>query len=628
MGFLLGVLPAPVLQQSFDAAWELQTSWQGDEGTAALGGSGWRFRYAAPAWDRGRELWVEAAADRAVHDSFVYVSGWCYRSGGRSDRLTEDDHRDVLMRYRDGQAPLTDEHFGNFIAVVHDHVNKRIAIVPDRSALSAVYFARSASGIVISDRAVLVASLTGAALDGQSLVALMRGIHFPLGRSLFANVSRVMCGCYLDLDLAKHTLEVRRWIPLYSRTLSLSFPDCSEVSSAALRRVAERITTPGQSVIDLTGGNDTRLLAAAVDSIHPQGLPDSVSWRVAGSEDAADVRIARCIAELCGWSLKRLERYPPADSTSEQLGQLALLADGAFTVDAAFGRVEQESRHSTASDCLVGAIGGELLRGFFWRHEMLALGRTREVNYQALLTYRLYDTNGVDPRRLGPDAPSQAEHDEIILDGYRRLGAAGGERLNPYKLDVMYLHKLCYSAGNSQSWLSSLRRIRLPLLASEVCATALTFPWRYRMNRRLVLRLIAQLSPRLSSIPNDKQEPMVTLGWASWSLYAAAGLRVATKTSNRMIRSYLGRPAGGTLRSKAQMPPASWCAALRDGQYLKSAVDPSLIRGILADVASPQVTPDALRTFYTLLTAELLLAGVRGLSPRFEFSSTPSPLIP
>ncbi len=627
MGFLLGLLPKPALQEPFDAAWELQTSWQGREGSAALSGSGWRLRYAMPGWDHGCGPWVEATENRAAHDSFVYVSGWCYRSGGSSDRLTEHDHRDVLMRYRDGQAPLTDEHFGNFIAVVHDHINKRIAIVPDRSALSAVYFVRSANGIVISDRAALVASLTGAALDGQSLVALMRGIHFPLGRSLFANVSRVMCGCYLDLDLTKHTLVVRRWIPLYSRTLSLSFPDCSEVSAGALRRVAGRITAPGRSVIDLTGGNDTRLLAAAVDSIHPQGLPDFVSWRVAGSEDSADVLIARRIAEICGWALKRLDRYPPADSTSEHLRRLALLADGAFTVDAAFGRVEQDSRHSTASDCLVGAIGGELLRGFFWRHEMLALGRTSEVNYRALLTYRLYDANRVDPRRLGPEAPSQAEHDEVILDGYRRLGAAGGERLNPYKLDVMYLHKLCYSAGNSQSWLSSLRQIRLPLLASEVCATALTFPWRYRMNRRLVLRLIGQLSPRLATVPNDKQEPMVVLGWASWPSYAAAGLRVGSKTLRRVVRGYVGRPAGG-IRSKGQVPPESWQAALREGQYLRSAVDPSLIREILEDVVSPHVTPDALRAFYTLLTAELLLGGVRGLSQRVEFSGAPAALVP
>jgi hypothetical protein len=625
MGFLLGLLPQGTLDRSVDRAWEMQSQWLGSHGSAARDGDGWQFRYHLPGRDRGCEFWVETG-DRTARGSFVYVSGWCYRSVNPSNGLTENDYREVLKRHRDGRPPITDDVFGNFFVVVYDHITMRMAIIPDRFALSAIYFAQLGSRIVVSDRAVLVASLMGATLDGQSLVASMRGIHIPFGRSLFTNVNRLMCGCYVDLDLAKHTLLVRRWSPLYSPIASFSLQECLEVSKGALRSVAERITASDQSVIDLTGGNDTRLFAAAVESIHPQGIPEFVSWRVAGAEDSPDVVIARRIANLFGWTLRRLDRYSVAEATNEHLSLVALQADGAFTIDSAFSRLEQESRHSTASECHIGAIGGELLRGFFWRHEMLALGRTSKVNYRALLTYRLYDTNGVDPRRLGQGAPSQAEHDEIVLEGYRHLGEAGGERLNPYKLDVMYLHKLCYSVGNSQSWLSDSRRIRLPLLASEVSETALTFPWRCRMSRRLVLRLIADLSPRLSTIPNDKHEPMVALGWASWPSYASAGLRVGSKTFRRIVRGHLGLSAGG-IRSRVQLPPASWQSALREGQSLRSAMNPSLIRGILDEVASPNVTAHALRAFYALLTAELLLGSVRGLSKRVEFSGAPSLLI-
>lgn len=625
MSFLLSLLPTTVSEES--VAWESRSLWHRppDVDSVVREGDRWRFRYLAPGPNRPSELWIDVA-HHASSASFVYVYGWCYRSTTRSDRLTEHDYHDVLQRCRDGRPPLTDDHFGTFTMVVYDHITRRIAVIPDRFALSAVYFAATAGRIVVSDSAIAVASTTRAALDGQSLVALFRGMHFPFGRSLFANVNRVMCGCYLDLDLAKHSLAVRRWHPLYRRTLSLSLRDCLEVNGGALRSVAERITSLEPSVIDLTGGNDTRLFAAAVDSVHPGGLPDTVTWRVAGAEGSADVVIARRIAALCGWSLKLLDRYPPADATHEHLQQLAVQADGAFTVDVAFSRIVQETCHSSESECLVGAIGGELLRGFFWRHEMLALGRTSKVNYRALLVYRLYDTNGVDPRQLGADAPSRGEHDDVILDGYRSLGEIGGELQNPYKLDVMYLHKLCYSAGNSQSWLNGFRRIKLPLLASEVCETALVLPWRHRMTRRLVLQLIAQLSPRLSAIPNDKQEPMAALGWESWPSYAAAGARVGSKTLRRIVRGYLGRPAGG-IPTKGQVPPASWQTALREGQFLRSAVDPSLIRGILEDVASSQVTPDALKAFYTLLTAELLFNAVPTLSKRVEFSGTPPPLI-
>jgi hypothetical protein len=213
------------------------------------------------------------------------------------------------------------------------------------------------------------------------------------------------------------------------------------------------------------------------------------------------------------------------------------------------------------------------------------------------------------------------------MDGYRFLGRAGGKRRNPYKLDVMYLHKLCYGAGNSQSWLSDLRDIRLALLASEVCAAAVTFPWWWRMNRRLVLRAIERLSPRLSGIPNDKQEPMVALGWWSWPGYAATGGRIGVKVLRRIVRRYRGRPAGGGT-TRQEVPPESWQATLRDGECLRAAVDPAFIQGIITDVSASRASPDAVRAFYALLTAELLLRRVGGLTKRVDFSGSAPSLLP
>ena len=136
MGFLLGLLPSAAPQRSLDAAWELQPQPEGPQGSAVLEGDGWRFHYHLPRADRESTLWIEDGPVNARR-SFVYVAGWCYRSADRSARLTEHDLRDVLRRHRDGQPPLTDEHFGTFTLVVHDHVTGRIAIIPDRFALSA-----------------------------------------------------------------------------------------------------------------------------------------------------------------------------------------------------------------------------------------------------------------------------------------------------------------------------------------------------------------------------------------------------------------------------------------------------------------------------------------------------------
>jgi hypothetical protein len=368
------------------------------------------------------------------------------------------------------------------------------------------------------------------------------------------------------------------------------------------------------------------LLAAAVDAVYPSALPPSVTWRVAGEDSDTDVVVARRIAKLCKWPLSRLDRYAPAEVDADRLTHVAVQGDGSFPIDAVSGRIEQELRAHGAPGVLVGGIGGELLRGFFWRHEMLALGRSSKVNYSALLAYRLSDALSFDSRRLGKDAPAGREHDEVILAPYRRLADAGGDVLNPYKLDVLYLHKLCYSAGNSQSLMTGLRCVKLPLLSSDVLLHALAFPWRWRATRRLVLRTIAELSPRLGSIPNDKQEPMTAVDWMSWPFYAAAGFRLGSRTIRRMLRRYSGRSAPG-LAVRTMPPPASWVAMLTEKRLLDSAMDPSFLQQVVNQATAGQHTNGAVRSFYGLLSVELLLQGLPDISRRVDYGA-PDPELP
>ena len=93
-----------------------------------------------------------------------------------------------------------------------------------------------------------------------------------------------------------------------------------------------------------------------------------------------------------------------------------------------------------------------------------------------------------------------------------------------------------------------------------------------------------------------------------------------------MLQRYRGRPAGGG-ESHRERPPESWRGTLRDGACLRTAVDPAFIKGIIADVSVNQASPDALRAFYALLTAELLLSRVQGLTKRVAFSGS-TPLLP
>ncbi len=251
---------------------------------------------------------------------------------------------------------------------------------------------------------------------------------------------------------------------------------------------------------------------------------------------------------------------------------------------------------------------------------MLSLGRTNKVDYAALLAYRLYASRQVNSGLFGNNAPSLDEHDEVLLKPYRQIGQASDDLLNTYKLDAMYLHKLCYAAGNTQSWLMGLRNIRLPLLSWEVTRLVLSIPWRLRANRRLILHIIERMNPKLSSIPNDKGEPMRSLMLTTMPSYIEAWLSTGARTVPRIIQRCTNR-FEGRKGVATKPPPASWLSIVSDARYIDSIFDSPLIKKILREVMSPSCTVDWMRTFYTLLTLELMFREVPSLNKKIAFSA-------
>lgn len=571
-------------------------------------------------------VWGERSAEGSQL-SLVYVLGWCYRieaAEAANAGLTERDYREMIERTRNGLPPVSQDFSGNYVVLVYDRQLRKLAIQPDRWAMQAVYFSVSDKRVTVSNRSIAVASFLSAHFDGHSLLSHLRGVHIPFGRSLFCGVSRVMPGCYLEIKIDSAEMHLKRGYPIYVLPRPVNFRESIELVSNALRNVASRLINNRSAIFDLTGGNDTRLIAAAISRAVTDGLDPNFAWRVAGSIDDPDVRIATRIAALCNWPLLRLDRFGVRDVEAiEQLQRAAVYADGCSLVDSAFSRIQQELSCQDQLGPLVGSIGGELLRGFFWRHEMLSLGRTQTVNYTALLAYRLYASRGVDVGVFGRHGPSLRDHDEILLTPYRQIGEIGRDLLNPYKLDAMYLHKLCYNAGNPQSWLTGLRNIRLPFLSWETTRVALSIPWRARATRRLILKVIEGMNSQLAGIPNDKNEPMRPLSLVTLPAYTRVGMLAGARTLTRIVRRYVGRPPGNSTPS-TDLPPPSWIFIIRDAKNLESMFERNIIRGLCRELQSGFATSDGIRLFYTLLTIELLLRQIPTLNKQISFGDGPA----
>jgi hypothetical protein len=131
------------------------------------------------------------------------------------------------------------------------------------------------------------------------------------------------------------------------------------------------------------------------------------------------------------------------------------------------------------------------------------------------------------------------------LPPYRQLGELGHGRPKADKLDVMYLHKLCYGVGNTQSWLGGLRSARVALVSWEWTRMTLSIPWRHRLGRPLMLHAIRALNPELTRIPNDKGEPMAPLGLLNLPQYSRASLASGIRLIPRVLNRYTGLRRSG-----------------------------------------------------------------------------------
>ena len=251
------------------------------------------------------------------------------------------------------------------------------------------------------------------------------------------------------------------------------------------------------------------------------------------------------------------------------------------------------------------------------------------MNYEALFDYRIRPSVAALAKDSMSSWPSIQMHNEVLMEPYRQIGRAGGKRLNAYKLDVILQYRLCYSAGNSHSWLAGLRSIRFPFMSWEFTRVVLTLPWRLRRTLVLSLRVIRRLNPLLSEIPNDTGAPMIPLGLGSGTAYARMGM--ATTFHKARARGWAS--AGPAWCTEDVQPEAT--ARLMGGMSHRFGASALLVRpgrcsGGLDGAMSPAPSPKEIKALYGLLTLELLLSKFPNLTKELVFreEGCPSTLLP
>ncbi len=375
-----------------------------------------------------------------------------------------------------------------------------------------VYRAEVPGAVIVADRAAW-AAWAASRLDDHDprLTCALLGPGFPLGSvTPFSGVSALPPATTLDLIGG----ACRVWPESPGEQAGpgrLTLADGAREVAAALTAAVTPLAAAGAPVqLSLTGGRDSRLVAAALAAA---GVPVAASTH--GFADHPDVVVATEVARRLG--LEHTVRTPAAPGQKvDVLGRIratVLVADGMLSAFENVGRPDPAATEVITA----GGHGGELLRGGYAETAALPGGpRTglraathpaRQAARAAELLRRL-TTRHLGLVRRGPAA------------GYTASLAPWGAALarRPLAaLDDFYLVNRAgrWSAAARQAYLLRESLVQ-PLFDDRVVRAARAVPLSDRVSGALSAAVLAELSPALTDVPLAGKPPAGTPAPFDW----------------------------------------------------------------------------------------------------------------
>jgi asparagine synthase (glutamine-hydrolysing) len=421
-----------------------------------------------------------------------------------------------------------------------------VRLAADALGFRHLYVRRDHAVTAVSTSARALAAQQPAGLD-RDAVAAQALIGWQIGdRTPFVGVTTLPAGSLADIGPDGLTLTAP---PSHDgeRPPAQSPAESVRQAAALLRGyLAAYLDQHPDAVLQLTGGQDSRILLGAIPRARRPGLR-TMTLAVPGSPDlelacrlAARDRMQHQVIHLDGLS----------DLTPAEAHQLVLDAAAAVECSAdplAFACVAWAERQAEAGPRLSG-LGGEVARGFYYFGRVdgrpVSAARVRR-----LANWRIFANEAVAAELLDPDflALSRDRTLRSLMDCFPP-GTAWHAAT-----DAFYLHqRMRRWAGTLASATCLDRTVVNPMLDPRFLALVTALPPASKQGSLFLSRLSGELDPDLSAIPMDgRPAPRVyaTRSAANRSrLLALTGWRLARKVTGK-VRRRVGAdhraPAGG-----------------------------------------------------------------------------------
>jgi asparagine synthase (glutamine-hydrolysing) len=414
-----------------------------------------------------------------------------------------------------------------------------ISVATDAIGARHVYLARQPGWVALSTHAAALSLATNASLDDEA-IAMQLMLGWQVGeRTMFSGVTKLPAGSVAVLSRGNASVE---------SFLPVGAPPPT-TSNAAIDAAAEMLRTHLDHYLDdhpdatlqLTGGQDSRLLLSAIDPSRRRGLC-VMTLAVAGSDDA---RIAGELADLGAMrhqvvTLDGIDDWEPAEALARTVAssrRLGCMADplALAALQFAESKISQGPR--------ISGLGGEVARGFYYALPSIPLPVTRRT-VAALSDWRMFANESVTREALDPDFRAWADrfaHAEIhrLMTGSDLRSAS----------DRFYLdQRMQRWAGVTDTAVCLERDVVNPMLDRRFLDIARGLSPADKRNSRFLGRLQIELDPELADIALDGRPPPRAYADGSFAGRATQALgaaRQATRKSAQRIRQRHVPPAGG-----------------------------------------------------------------------------------
>lgn len=354
---------------------KLLSHYKSVEKVLSAAGNNWRITYAiqqgglgAFSDDRRRIL----TTHYGKRHLFWFGHAWSKSDGPQPSITLLGKNADKLSNV-DLVKVARDNSFGVFALLLIDESSGEIIVAADSLGSFHVYQRKFQSGIAISNSSAMLAGLLPhASLDPVGIQELCSNAVANEDRTIWADVKKLRGGQILKIHAQNSQVELIGHRPLLTELNDIHGYAANPVPALfdAVSDVLQTIDGIGGRgpefrqlpwIADLTGGNDSRALMAAIVANHI-----NVASTVSGPSTDPDVQIGEHLAKQLG--ILHFTRPPQNPITTAQFFDALSLTDGEFDI-IEYSDVAAIHRHHIRDGLQFSLNGtyGELGRGHAWR---------------------------------------------------------------------------------------------------------------------------------------------------------------------------------------------------------------------------------------------------------------------